>query len=548
MNPYYIFNLGLTCYTNLWSTKFKTLGALGNCKDTSCNSIHKFLYCLATFCSHCSSEKHREKKHKKEKRDREKKEGREKREKDRSDGKHTEKKDKKEKHRDKKKDKEKDRVKEKNSAPDEKRLPGQAEGHSGEKLIQNEEMDKAKNGISNKTRFSGHNGEKLSESIHLAELGRRIKDDDRATENKLVENFTYMDRNEEMVKLVAKGTGTWAEGKDKTKRVDDRKMDLQRTAFVQTRVEGLPRPFEKNIEKRMEEKEKTKEKEGDDKQGDKRKDKVREKKSQGKDKNRDKEKKKEVKVEHKNPGHNKLKDGNKNDLIGSHYVKTPQLPEGSNKNAASEENLKKRKEVETNGVLHATDGRPNKLARPTSSNHFSENGRMLEPCQTSVTYADRQGAASNPKEPKLNGIIDQSSSVSLKKPMLATAQADQITEASTKPPNPDSKYLSQVYTAPSSSVSLKKPILATAQADQIAEAAAKPPHPDSKYLSQVYTVPKMDELFYYDDQEWLFSSNGFQSEKPKVESSRVEETPQVWAEALRIESADVCALPYVIPY
>ncbi|KAF3959751.1 hypothetical protein CMV_015465 [Castanea mollissima] len=493
-------------------------------------------------------EKHREKKHKKEKRDREKKEGREKREKDRSDGKHTEKKDKKEKHRDKKKDKEKDRVKEKNSAPDEKRLPGQAEGHSGEKLIQNEEMDKDKNGISNKTRFSGHNGEKLSESIHLAELGRRIKDDDRATENKLVENFTYMDRNEEMVKLVAKGTGTWAEGKDKTKRVDDRKMDLQRTAFVQTRVEGLPRPFEKNIEKRMEEKEKTKEKEGDDKQGDKRKDKVREKKSQGKDKNRDKEKKKEVKVEHKNTGHNKLKDGNKNDLIGSHYVKTPQLLEGSNKNAASEENLKKRKEVETNGVLHATDGRPNKLARPTSSNHFSENGRMLEPCQASVTYADRQGAASNLKEPKLNGIIDQSSSVSLKKPMLATAQADQITEASAKPPNPDSKYLSQVYTVPSSSVSLKKPILATAQADQIAEAAAKPPHLDSKYLSQVYTVPKMDELFYYDDQEWLFSSNGFQSEKPKVESSRVEETPQVWAEALRIESADVCALPYVIPY
>ena len=231
-------------------------------------------------------------------------------------------------------------------------------------------MDKDKNGISNKTRFSGHNGEKLSERIHLAELGRRIKDDDRATENKLVENFTYMDRNEEMVKLVAKGTGTWAEGKDKTKRVDDRKMDLQgikearftnsldqnSAAFVQTRVEGLPRPFEKNIEKRMEEKEKTKEKtkekEGDDKQGDKRKDKVREKKSQGKDKNRDKEKKKEVKVELKNTGHNKLKERNKNDLIGSHYIKTPQLLEGSNKNAASEENIKKRKEVETNGVLH----------------------------------------------------------------------------------------------------------------------------------------------------------------------------------------------------
>ena len=327
---------------------------------------------------HGSQEKHKEKKHKKEKRDKEKREGKEKREKDKNEGKHKEKKDKKEKHKDKKKDKEKDRDREKNGGPDEKRLPGQA----GEKLIQNEDMDKDKNGISDKTRFAGHNGEKLSESSHLAEetkdskfvqeLGRRIKDDDRATENKLVEKFTYMDRkkDEEMVKSVAKGTGTWAEGKDKNKRADDKKMDWQGikneafsnsmdqnpAAFVQTRVEGMPRPLEKNIEKKVEEKEKTKEKEGNDKRGDKRKDKDREKKSQGKDKDRDKEKKKEektkAKVEHKNTGHNKLKEDKKNDLIGSQYIKSPQLPEESIKNAASEENLKKRKLVETNGVLH----------------------------------------------------------------------------------------------------------------------------------------------------------------------------------------------------
>ena len=132
---------------------------------------------------------------------------------------------------------------------------------------------------------------------------------------------------------------------------------------------------------------------------------------------------------------------------------------------------------------------------------------MLDPCQTSVTFVDRADSNLKKVAPKINGIIDQSPPVSSKKPMFATAQADQV-----------------------------------------AEASAKPPHPDSKYLSQVYTVPTIDEPSDYDDQEWLFSSNGFQSEKPKVESSKVEETPQVWAEALRIESADVCALPYVIPY
>ncbi|KAB1213592.1 hypothetical protein CJ030_MR5G012374 [Morella rubra] len=78
----------------------------------------------------------------------------------------------------------------------------------------------------------------------------------------------------------------------------------------------------------------------------------------------------------------------------------------------------------------------------------------------------------------------------------------------------------------------QKPLFASAQADQIAEASAKPLHPDSKYLSQ----------------EWLFTSNSFKSENDKMESSGVKETPQVWAEALRREAADVCALPYVIPY
>ncbi|XP_042966706.1 myb-like protein X [Carya illinoinensis] len=481
-------------------------------------------------------EKQREKKHKKEKRDKEKREPKEKRETDKNEAKPREKKDKKDKHRDKKKDKQdRDKDKEKKSTPDEKRLPGQ----TGEKLVKKDE-NKIKNHISDEKRFSGqfagYNAKKLSESSHMAEekdskfvqeLGRRIKDDDRATESKLVEKFAKMDqrKDEGTAKLVA-------EGKEKNKRVDDRKVVGQGIkgegrfsgnsmvpspdVVLQTRIGGISRPFEKNVERTVEEKERTKEKEGDDKWGDKRKDKDREKKSQGKDKDRDKEKKKEEKtkgkIDHKITEHDNLKDVNKSDLISSHDTKTLQLPKDSKKSAASEKNLKKRKEVDTNGVLHVGDLRPHKLARTTSSSHqFSENGRILEPCQTSVLNAsDRHGAASNPKaddkECKINGVIDQSSSDS------------------------------------------KKSTIVTAQADQIAQVSAKPPHPDSKYLSEVYMVPKMGEWSDYDDQEWLFSSHDFQSEKSKVESLGVEDTPQVWDEALRIESADVCALPYVIPY
>ena len=141
-----------------------------------------------------------------------------------------------------------------------------------------------------------------------------------------------------------------------------------------------------------------------------------------------------------------------------------------------------------------------------------ENGRTLEPCQTSIPYiSDKPGGAISvkldSKEHKKNGIIE----------------------------------------AKPSSVSPVKPTSAAAQIDPFAEASMRPPHPDSRYLSEVYMVPKMDELSD-DDQDWLFGCSDAKSKKPKVESSQDEETAQVWSEALRIESADVCALPYVIPY
>ena len=161
--------------------------------------------------------------------------------------------------------------------------------------------------------------------------------------------------------------------------------------------------------------------------------------------------------------------------------------------------------------LSAKSSLPCKLSRLSSSSHpFPENGRISEPCQISCpNTSDRPGVSTDlkvdNKQHKINGIIE----------------------------------------AGPSAVSSKR----TATAIVPAELTAKPPHPDSKYLSQVYSVPKVEEWSGYDDQDWLLFGSGCPPErKHVVESSKVGGTPQVWAEALHIEQLDVCALPYVIPY
>lgn len=232
----------------------------------------------------------------------------------------------------------------------------------------------------------GYNEEKLTQSSilgegnkdskFLQELGRRIRDEDRGSGNQLVEKFAVTDRkkDESMARLVAKDVGTRPEGKEKNKekRGEDRKIggqgvrdesrisgnsvgrNLVGTGFH--RLEGTPISLEKKIEKRMDAKEKTKDKESDDKRGEKRKDRDREKKGQGKEKDRDKEKRKEEKekekIEHKNMELDKSKEINKDNRAVTHNLKTSHLDKDSNKSAAAEENLRKRKDSDTNGFLH----------------------------------------------------------------------------------------------------------------------------------------------------------------------------------------------------
>lgn len=144
-----------------------------------------------------------------------------------------------------------------------------------------------------------------------------------------------------------------------------------------------------------------------------------------------------------------------------------------------------------------------------------ENGRKLEPCQTAIQFAsERQGTSSNGnvgvKEHRINGL---------------------------RGPEPSNA----IITKPSSS---------TLQVKENGKASVKPPHPDSKYLSQILSVPKMGEWSDYNDQEWLFNSPCLQSKKPMEACHWIEETPQpqVWAEASQIQSVDLFALPYVIPF
>lgn len=202
------------------------------------------------------------------------------------------------------------------------------------------------------------------------------------------------------------------------------------------------------------------------------------------------------------------------------------------------------------------------MARPASHEPI-QNGNKVETLQVPLLSSSRQEGASElkvvNKEHRINGAIHgQSLSVPRPKPLLSTTGSGQIAEASKKPPQADQIVEATRKTSQADQIAevSKKP-----RADQIAEAskkpphpdliieaAKKPPHPDSKYLSQILTVPKMEEWIESDDHEWLFGSKNHSDGKPGAGSNGVNEELQVWSEARYIESTDIYALPYVIPY
>ncbi|CAD6245933.1 unnamed protein product [Miscanthus lutarioriparius] len=71
------------------------------------------------------------------------------------------------------------------------------------------------------------------------------------------------------------------------------------------------------------------------------------------------------------------------------------------------------------------------------------------------------------------------------------------------------------------------------------------PHPDTKYLSQVHCIPSTHDFSEYIDQDWLFSVDHV---RQKTVTFEAVEPRQVWTDAQLIDTADVIAMPYVVPF
>ncbi|CAA0840412.1 Unknown protein [Striga hermonthica] len=488
----------------------------------------------------------KEKKHKKEKKDKERKKERE-NEREGSSAKHRDKKDRKKKSKEKKeKHKEKkDRGKDKDkSSISEESTVARNEGIIAENLYPVEYSKESKNfGNEGKcpARLQDQNDGKPSqsslpslgneESKFVQELDRRVRDE-KSRGSQLPEKLAFMAEKDRP--MLNNASGVLIEKKDGNKNKRDPgnfKNEVSGNMMVQklmpigkSKGEGIPRPMNAENGWRLEDKEKYKETAGR-KPGDKPNDTGKE--IHVKDKNNETKKYDEANIRNENKKgsrQGKLEDEGRDYLGGCDGHKSTGVLNGYNINTVNEENIKKRKDMATNGFLHERETRPIKMQR--SSHQSTENGRQLEPPQTLAKSSnDNQAVPNNVEvdnnERLTNGTFEaQKPSSSIPNPHAATVQ---IVEVS-KLPQCDSN--TAVVTAE----------------------ASRSPHPDSKYLAEVLTVPKnmSDWSENDDDQLWLFSDRV--PRKPKLDSFELDDDVHVWSEAVHIESADICALPYVVPY
>ncbi|KAG0452586.1 hypothetical protein HPP92_025250 [Vanilla planifolia] len=546
-----------------------------------------------------TKEKHKEKKHKKEKKDKEKREHKEKKDKDRSKDKHKEKKDRKEKHKDRKRDKEKGRILEDGRTEDridvrnellmQKSLP-KAEEAKDSKLMEelgrrtrddgasnrmvgsftNSSIQRKVEGMgavavtSQKERFADgsqkRNGvndlpiENVSSSLSRSWISSTAafmeKERGKTHGNTAQTGSRGISRPMESVfGLVHRKTASSTAELDKrnfgqretlsspfTPGIDKGKigstfaspclptqkkdeilgLSTENVSSIRTKTggtSGLPpmekgrlqgceifplpcsseqrknsaigQPLEKDGYQKVERKVKTEDKLSNDSKAPKVRDHI-EKKTKAKDNNdgHHKDKKKEEKIV------KKVEDVEEEYNKFSNLGPKPLAPHKDNKPGifAPDGTTKKRKDLETNGFLHENDARPDKSPRLTSSPQPLLNGRKLElhlAAQSKPdTTLDNNG---NIKPPPTSGTLVENGEVS-----------------------------------------------------------SKAPHPDAKHLTKVYTVPKMEAWPEFDEQDWLFK-RAASRQKPEAPPED-EDVPQVWARAMRIDSVDVFALPYVVPF
>ncbi|URE45657.1 hypothetical protein MUK42_36337 [Musa troglodytarum] len=286
----------------------------------------------------------------------------------------------------------------------------------------------------------------------------------------------------------------------------------------QRRVVGMDQAVARDASNKIEEgKAKSKERDADDRKEERHRDRVcDEKKIKDKDKHKGKKKEKakgKEKGEQKDKELKEPRDGRKKDQLDSVDVKTLAPQTDNAESYLTDETMKKRKEIDTNGFSNENNLRPNKFPKTDPSSHLrEENGRTLE-----SSHVD--AACSSLKLEAINNVLVEKPIDNKEHKINGKARAQTFSDRSRHPVAADSGATGKAYTIP---------------------------HPDSVHLGKIYSIPKVDEWPEYDDQEWLFSSCHL-LQKPKTQLGG-DELPQVWSEVLRIESEDIVALPYVIPF
>ncbi|KAL1536197.1 myb-like protein X isoform X2 [Salvia divinorum] len=524
--------------------------------------------------------KRKEHEEKKEKKDKDRKKDKEKKVKDGNEkqrdkkdrkGKH---KDKKEKHRDKKKDKEdQGKDKDKTSISEDSAISRKLEERDGEKFQPegHNKHSRLEGEVKFSTLLHGQNGKNPSQSIlrsqatnkerFVQELNRRIQDEKKGGGSQFLQRVADVGKRDQGT---AAGTALWnpsqelAEDKnndgDMISSFHVKKVELQGrngeftgkaagqdlTRATKSENEGIPRPLEKQNDSRLEDKEKNKEAWGKN-QGDKQKD--RDKKSHGKDKQKEevkKEKKNEKKkvkaiadIENKK---SESKTARRNDLADTTTSKNVNFHKDVIGIAINEASIKKRKDMDTNGFLHEGEVRPSKVQR-LSLHQSTENGRKLE--ASTKSFSIKHGVPNNVWSDH-GGWSNNNAS-----------EANKPSPSKSNHPFGINKSSHQIFVPPKTPhpapSNVNEATGMSKMKEHTAEASRKPPHLDSKYLSQVLAVPTVGNWSEDNDQEWLFSKKR-PPNKPELEPAGVKEELRVWSEAVHIESADVCALPYVIPY
>uniref|UniRef100_A0ACD5WG51 Uncharacterized protein n=1 Tax=Avena sativa TaxID=4498 RepID=A0ACD5WG51_AVESA len=274
----------------------------------------------------------------------------------------------------------------------------------------------------------------------------------------------------------------------------------------------------------------------DKKKEDKKRDRHEKKKRKEKDKHREKKKEKEAKKEkeeHNHKEHDKLRENSIDDQIDSLLTKLldPPIapPADDTKAILADENLKKRKNHEMNGYQqNHHEMRPTKLPRPAPSSNHVENGTASHVAAPLSSMPEAIKIAKAERLPPM-------------------PEAIKIEKAERLPKKEEKVNGNKEAQRPPIDSGLRDPLAASGNG---APSRKLSPHPDCKYLVQIYSIPEAPQMMMeceIDDQNWLFDQCGTQSQKPKT-GTEADGAPQVWAEAVKIDQADVIALPYVIPF